>query len=137
MAADLLLLVCDRSDPEYEEQLALTRQILRDLGGEDIPSLTVYNKWDRVPFGSICPKDAVCISAKTGEGLSELLRAITKALPPTRARINICLPYDQAGLLSRLRENGKVFSETYEEDGIHVEALCEQKILHIFSAYLV
>jgi GTP-binding protein HflX len=73
--ADLVLHLVDRSHPQWEEQLAVGRQVLADLGVEEERILTVFNKSDAVDSLERGPDEgAVWISARTGEGVDERLR---------------------------------------------------------------
>lgn len=129
--ADLLLNVCDASDPEMEEHLAVTRQLFADLGVGDTPVLTLLNKCDRLPVMPTPTEETLIpLSAKEGIGFDRLLQAIAKALPPTQRRLLLLLPYNQGGLLDEIRREGKVFSEEYVADGTLVDALVDNKILH-------
>ena len=80
--ADLLLHVIDVSAPDWEEQAAVTDALIRQLEAGATPVLRVYNKCDVVPPFTELPRsrDGVCISARTGEGVAELLRRITEEL---------------------------------------------------------
>lgn len=79
--ADLLLHVIDISDPHWLEQAQIVDELIEELGAQQIPCLRVYNKSD-LYFGDIRPhgEDSVNISAKTGEGVDELLARIDKLL---------------------------------------------------------
>ena len=82
--ADLLLHVIDVSAPDWSEQAAVTDALIRSLGAEKTPILRVYNKCDALEPLTILPRDrgGVCVSARTGEGMDELLERITKELLP-------------------------------------------------------
>ena len=72
--ADLLLHVIDASNPEWRDQTAVVEDLIRELGAEQTPRLDVFNKCDRY-LGDIRPhgEDIVSISARTGEGVPELM----------------------------------------------------------------
>ncbi len=134
--ADLLLNVCDISSDEVEEQLAITKQLMAELGAADTPVLTVLNKCDKVEQIPLPVNDQVAlISAKTGFGFEELLRKIALNLRPSQVNMTLLLPYDQAGLLAKVREEGKVLSEGYTPEGILAQCLVEQKILYLVQQY--
>ena len=82
--ADLLLHVIDVSAPDWEEQAAVTDVLIRSLGAEQTPILRVYNKCDAIAPLTELPRsrDGVCVSARTGEGMDDLLSRITKELMP-------------------------------------------------------
>ena len=80
--ADLLLHVIDVSAPDWTEQAEVTDALIRSLGAETTPVLRVYNKCDALPPLTELPRDrgGVCVSARTGEGVDDLLERITKEL---------------------------------------------------------
>ena len=90
----------------------------------------MLNKCDLIQNDIPESKDTVKICAKTGEGFDRLLKAISENLRETSKRIKLLLPYDRAGLTSKIREKGKVFSEEYTENGIEVDALADITILN-------
>ena len=80
--ADLLLHVIDVSAPDWEEQAAVTDRLIQELGAGTTPVLRIYNKCDAIPALMELPhaRDGVCVSARTGEGMSQLLARITEEL---------------------------------------------------------
>lgn len=95
--ADVILKVCDASDPEAAAQLAVTDDVLGELGCGDIPQIVVYNKCDRVENAALFDTSAVRTSAVTGEGLDALLARLDAALAGRVRRIAVLLPYDKLG----------------------------------------
>ena len=134
--ADMLLHVIDISNPEWQEQAAIVDDLIRELGAEQTPCLRVYNKSDLF-WGDIRPhgEDAVNISAKTGEGLDELLRAIDRTLDKGTRRVTIHLPYDKAGLLDVLYRDARVESVDYAAT-IDVVATCNPRALGLVKTYV-
>lgn len=136
--ADLLLNVCDISSPEAQVQVEVTNRLLKHLGVTDTPVLTVLNKCDRVSQVPLAmgPATAV-ISAKTGQGLPELLEKIAAMLEPTQRRMALLIPYDKGSLIAEIRQEGKILSQEYVEGGMRVDALVDRKLLHKVQAYCV
>ena len=139
--ADVILHICDASSENCKEQAEVTLELLKELGCEDIPIVTVFNKCDLVPY--ITDKDlsglnesVVRISAKSGEGLDRLLEAISKVLPKSSARMRLLIPFDKAGFISRIRVEGKVFSEEYTPDGILCDAMVDIKLFSQAEKYI-
>ena len=134
--ADLLLHVIDISNEEWQQQAAIVDGLIRELGAEKIPCIRVYNKSDRF-FGDIRPseKNSVNISAKTGEGLSELLEEIGNLLEKDNRRVVLHLPYEKGGLLDHLYREAKVESVEYNET-IDVTAICTPRLLGQLKAYI-
>ena len=82
--ADLLLHVIDASDTNFEEHIATTQKLLKELDLDQVPQLTVYNKMDALPFGEAQFKasltDGVLVSARDRGTLSELLERMQEKL---------------------------------------------------------
>lgn len=136
--ADLLWCVCDISSDETEEQIAVTRDLMRELGVEDTPMLTVLNKCDRIaetplPLNSM----TAVISAKTGFGFDALLRKTADALKPTHRRMRLLIPYDKTGLVNEITEQGKVFAQEYTETGTKLDALVELKMVYKVEGFTI
>ena len=128
--ADLLLNVCDISSGEADSQTEVTRTLLESLGADKIPMLNVLNKCDLLEGARpICTSDCVMVSAKTGEGIDEMLEKISKMLAPTQIRMTVLIPYSEGGLLGEIRAFGKVFSEEFTPEGTLVDALVDMKLL--------
>lgn len=142
LSADLLLEVIDSSDPEYDKQVEVTERTLQELGAGDVPVIRVMNKSDLVPqeSGSLQPisisyRDAVYISAKSGEGLEALMQAISEQLDSGRRRVTLLIPYDKASLEARLRSDATVLEVEYLGEGIKMTALIDRARLHEYSEY--
>ena len=134
--ADLLLHVIDVSNPQWQQQAAIVESLIRELKADHIPCLRVYNKCDLAFSGQrTAGEDTVSISAKTGEGVPELLACIDKKLDKGTRRVTIHLPYDKAGLLDGLYREAKVESVEYEQT-ITVVAVCPPKVLGQIKPYV-
>lgn len=136
-SADLLIHLIDASSEYYEEEKHVTEELLHDLGCDGIPTLTVLNKCDLIPEISVADDSIIRISAKNSTGLDSLLEGIAKALPETARRMNLLLPYTEAGLLSEIRKDGTVYSEEYTPEGIKADALVDIKLCNIVENYRV
>lgn len=135
--ADLLLHVIDASNPLWREQAAVVEQLIVELGAEQTPRIDVSNKCDRFT-GDILPHgaDIVSISAKTGQGLDELLKKIGGRLDTGACRVVLRLPYDQGGVVDMLHRQAKVERVDYGE-AIEVEAVCTPVQLGRLKDYIV
>ena len=126
--ADLLLHVIDVSNPEWEEQARIVDDLIRELGADSIPCIRVYNKCD-VAFGfQRKEENAVPLSARTGEGVADLLAAIDKKLDKGTKRVTLHLPYDKAGALDALYREARVESVEYGAT-VDVVAVCTPRII--------
>ena len=134
--ADLLLHVIDVSNPQWQQQAAIVESLIRELKADHIPCLRVYNKCDLAFSGQrSAGEDTVSISAKTGEGVPELLACIDKKLDKGTRRVTLHLPYDKAGLLDGLYREAKVESVEYAAS-IDVVAVCPPKVLGQVKNYV-
>lgn len=137
--ADVILNLCDASSPEAELHLEVAAEMLADLGCADRPMLSVWNKCDLLPednryrFG---PK-SVCISARTGEGISFLLERIEAVLPGRSLRMELLFPLGRGDLAARLRREGTLLSEEYVEQGIRVSALVPENRIAEMEEYRI
>ncbi|MCD7800118.1 MAG: GTPase HflX [Ruminococcus sp.] len=138
-SSDLILNVVDVSSSEFEEHLEVTNNLLGELGCNDIPKITVFNKCDRCNYCNALSTDSthVKISAKKKLGFEELLNAIAQNLPETSRRIRALLPYDKSSLINKIRLDGKVFSEEYQADGTLIDALVDIKIFHEVEPFIL
>ena len=134
--ADLLLHVIDISNSGWPEQARVVDRLIADLGAERTPCLRVYNKSDLF-WGDVRPhgEDEVNISAKSGEGLPELLRAIDRTLDRGTRRVALHLPYDKGNLLDVLYREARVESVEYAET-IDVTAVCNPKAIGLVKPYI-
>lgn len=137
--ADLILNVCDCSDPAVDRQLEVTRQLLADLGCGGIPTLTVYNKIDLCPDPErfVGNDHTVYISAAKRQNIHGLLHAMETALSEKMRQVTLEIPYSEGSLLNLLRERGRVRKEEFLEDKIRIEATVDEKILKALSPYRV
>ena len=134
--ADLLLHVIDASREDWRDQAQVVDDLIRQLGAEQTPCIRVFNKCDLCPE-EILPhgEDIVAISAKTGQGVDELLRAIGKRLDSGVRRVELRIPYDKGGLVDQLYREAKVEQVEYA-DTIQVTALCTPRVLGQVRQYV-
>ena len=124
--ADLILHVADASNPEVDEQMKVVYRTLEELKVTGKPVITFLNKQDKLEEERIIKDikaDAVVKgSAKTGEGIDELLSKITEVLREGKVLIDTVLSYADTSKISVIRKKGQLLSEEYEGEGIKVKA---------------
>lgn len=129
LLADFLVHVLDASDPQVEKYHATTLEVLRELGAEEKPMLTVLNKIDRVEDAGIRASlrsgfpEALLVSAVTGAGLEALVRKFTESLADRIRRRRFRIPQSRGGLIAQLHAESKVLSTEYEGNEVVIEAL--------------
>ncbi|MBR6872931.1 MAG: GTPase HflX [Ruminococcus sp.] len=137
--ADVIVHIVDASSEDCEQQAKVTLELLRELGCEGIPVVTVLNKCDLVSYiDDLDPGEgAVKISARHGDGIPALLDAIAAALPQTAKKMKLLIPFAESGLLNDIRRDGKVYSEEYTAEGTLVDALVDVKMYGRVEQYKV
>ena len=113
--SDVILHVVDCSNPQMDMQMHVVYETLRQLEITDKEIVTVFNKIDREgadPAGRDMAADyRVKISAKTGEGLPDLLGVLETILRSRRIYFEKVFSYAEAGRIQRIRKNGRLLSE--------------------------
>jgi GTP-binding protein HflX len=125
--ADLLLHVVDGSDEAPEAQIAAVREVLGDIGAQDVPELVVINKADLAEPDALNrltrrEPHSVVVSARTGDGLEPLLRRIEDDLPRPDVEVAVLVPYTRGDLVSRVHSEGEVLAEEHTPDGTSMKA---------------
>jgi GTP-binding protein HflX len=115
-ASDLIVHVVDGSHPDPASQIATVRDVIGEVGARDIAELIVFNKIDlvddvqRMALRGLEPT-SIAVSARTGEGLAELVNRIASLLPEPNVAIELLIPYNRGDKLD------------YEENGTRVSAM--------------
>jgi len=130
--SDVIVHVVDASHPDPGSQLATVRDVIGEVGARDIPEIVAFNKADlvdadtRLVLRGLEP-DAVFVSAKTGDGIDELLERIQAEIPLPAVEIDLLVPYDRGDVISKLHVRGGVVSTEYREDGTLVKARVDER----------
>lgn len=123
---DVILHVVDCSNPQMDMQMHVVYETLRRLDIKDKEIITVFNKVDRPDADTACRDMSadykVKLSAKTGEGIEELLDLFAIILRNRRIYFEKVFAYRDAGRIQTIRKSGQLLSEEYQDDGIHVKA---------------
>ena len=123
---DVILHVVDCSNPQMDMQMHVVYETLRRLDIKDKEIITVFNKVDRPDADTACRDMSadykVKLSAKTGEGIEELLDLFAVILRNRRIYFEKVFAYKDAGRIQMIRKSGQLLEEEYQDDGIHVKA---------------
>jgi GTPase len=122
LEASLLLYVVDASDPSWEAQLEVTREVLRDIGAAEVPSLLLWNKFDRLDEaarGALRERHpgAILLSAHAPEDVAALRRSVLDFFEAQMVEAELVIPYASQGRIAEVYENARVLSETFDEVG--------------------
>lgn len=138
-SAKVIINVCDASDPECSEHIKVTTELLEELGCQDKPVITVFNKCD-LPVSDEVPVNmagSVKISALNGQGLDALLDAVSRAMPPTRAKVKMLIPYSDGAAVSALRRDGVIAEEEYRADGLFLDITADAGLIDRYKDYCI
>jgi GTP-binding protein HflX len=137
ITADVLLHVVDYSNDNYEMQMAVTEQVLKELKANDKHQITVFNKIDLTEKqGAINTKDQYFVSAKTGEGFDALIEGIKKEIFKNHVKAKFVIPYAEGGITSYLCETYDVITLSYLEEGTSIYAEVSRTDYQKYAMYL-
>jgi len=136
--ADLLIHVVDSSDPFCDEQIVVTNETLKDIGIENIPMVYALNKSDLMDIKPHTEReDSVNISAKTKDGIDELIKIIRKHVFDDYVSCEMLIPYNQGEVISNLNQNANILSTGYEQEGTRLVLECRQADFNRYEMYVV
>jgi GTP-binding protein HflX len=141
--ANLLLHIIDISNPNWREQAQAVEEVLAQLEVTRTPTIAVYNKADLISAGpaeydpALPGHRPVLLSARTGAGLMTLVKEITQELESFAMEVELKIPYTNAGVLSRLHDQGRILAEAYESDGIRVSVVVPHSAARGLRKYLL
>ena len=120
--ADLLLHVVDCSNENYEQQIEAVIEVLKELKAEDKPTLFVFNKADRIASPHLREqmmhdREAICISAATGENLDELQHRIEGFFQESQVSLTLLVPFSDGGIITQLHALNAVRETDYVAEG--------------------
>lgn len=139
--ADVILHVIDSSDPCMAQNIQVVDSLISSLGCKAENIIAVFNKCDAAPPLSPRPEgqytDYVSVSAKTEEGINELIDKISNALPGKKVRIQVLIPYSMSGMAAKLHDGEVIFSEEYTDNGIKVDLLADDILQNRLKEYIL
>ncbi|MBU9724895.1 GTPase HflX [Diplocloster modestus] len=130
--ADMILHVVDVSNPQVEKQMYVVYETLADLGIAGKTIITLFNKQDKVAepvdLRDFKADKTLKISARSGEGLERLKEILDEVLHERHMLLERVFPYEKAGLIALIREQGGLISEDYRDNGIYVKAYVPKEL---------
>lgn len=134
--ADVIVNVIDISNPDWPDQAEVVEDLLRQLQVEKTPCIRAFNKCDKylgiLPHG----EDTVCISAKTGEGIDQLIDAIRQQLERNAVIVMLQIPYSDAGVVEQISAVTAIQETSYENDGIYIRTVIDRDRVRQFKKYI-
>jgi GTP-binding protein HflX len=125
--SDVVLHVVDGSHPDPEGQLAAVREVLAEVGAQDLPEIVVVNKVDAADAAVVQrlllrERRAVAVSARTGAGIEQLVEVLAEVLPRPDVEVDALVPYSRGDLVHRVHAEGEVLAEEHRGDGTRLHA---------------
>jgi GTP-binding protein HflX len=140
--ADLLLHVVDVSHPQALEQITAVNTVLAEIGAAEKPVLMIFNKIDQLPGGlpaGLREKypDAMAISARTGDGIAQLLAELGTQLRPIRKFLDLRVPQEKAAVIARVHAVGQIVEERYSGKTARFKVRIPPHLVEEFAKYVV
>ncbi|GAA4960380.1 GTPase HflX [Yinghuangia aomiensis] len=125
--SDLVLHIVDGSHPEPEAQLAAVREVFVEIDAQNVPEIVVVNKADAADplvLARLLRREphAIVVSAKTGQGIDELLALIDDELPRPEVEVEALVPYDRGGLVAKVHATGEILESEHRAEGTWLRA---------------
>lgn len=130
--ADIIIHVVDASNPQMDEQMHVVYDTLRQLGAADRSVITLFNKQDKLEsagsYRDFQAEYSIPASAKTGEGLAELKKALLEIVRREQIYVERLYDFSEASKIQLIRSRGQLLSEKYVPEGIEVKAYVPKDI---------
>ena len=144
--SDLLLHVVDASHPDAEAHIVAVRDVLAEIGADELPEVLVLNKADRTDAATLeglsrriedhTGAPPVVVSAVSGRGLDELVEVVRRRLPGQRVPIRAQIPWANQDLVALVHRTGDVRAEKHDEHGTIIEATVDEDVGRQLRPYL-
>lgn len=140
--ADLLLHVVDISHPQAEEQISAVNAVLEEIGAGEKATIMVFNKMDQLENAGALNRlrekfpHAVEISARNGEGITQLLNEIGTQLRPTREFLDLKIPHERSEIVARVHKVGEVVESRYTGKSARLKARIPPHHHEEFAPYI-
>lgn len=143
IVSNFLIHVLDVNSPDIESHVNTTLSVLEELGANNKTILTVFNKIDALDDADIklnlslqYPK-ASFISARTGQGIPELLTKIESIVESNFLQLHLLIPHERYDLVAQLHREGGVFKEEMQDQGIYIIASAPARLIPQLKPFLL
>ena len=124
--ADMLVHVVDANAVHPEQQITAVREVLAEIGADQVPEFIVFNKADLIDdWGASLVEDhqgAVAVSALRNEGLEVMMRRLADRMRAITQVTELLVPYDRGDILASIHREGEVVMSELEDDGMRIRA---------------
>ncbi|MDQ8203166.1 GTPase HflX [Pelagicoccus sp. SDUM812003] len=142
VVADLLIHVVDVTNPDAEKHFETTMEVLKEIEADKNPMLVVFNKIDALEDPSdrerflFTHKDALYLSAKTGEGVAELKEAIAHHLNSKYRSTELLIPHDRYDVIAKLHGSGGIRNQETQDEGVYIEGIFPPALSGIIEPFI-
>ncbi len=136
--SDLIIHVVDASNPSFIDQIATTNKVLEELDAKGIPVIYAFNKVDKVDGYFFIPQEyypAITTSAKTDEGIGQLIKMIVEKVFDDYSSCTLLIPYKDTKDLEVIKQNAIDYEVTYNDEGSIFKGKVNKKITNIINKY--
>lgn len=138
--AKIILHIIDSASQEKEKQIKVVEQELKKLKNKKSKVIKVFNKIDMLSKAELADlkiiyPTALFVSAEQSLNLEILKFKLTELLKPQLTKVELLLPYEQAGWIAEIHQQGEVKNEKYKQDKVYLEALLPIKIANKLKKY--
>ncbi|MFM8973692.1 MAG: GTPase HflX, partial [Actinomycetota bacterium] len=138
--ADLLLHVVDAGAADIEGNLRAVRAVLAEVGAAELPEQIVVNKVDAVDDDTrsevlVELPGSIEVSARTGEGIDDLVALVARRLRALAHIVELAVPYDRGDVLAALHRDGEVLVEVHEATVVRVRARLPESTAGRYAAF--
>lgn len=139
--ADVILLVADASHEGVMDHVKAVYDVLEEIEVGSSPIIRVFNKIDAANEAFVQellagPGESLAVSARTGQGLDSLLNAIERTLSLRRSRVTLRIPQSNAGIVSRVYQQGRVHDKSYDGESILLDAEIDAVLKGVLREYI-
>ncbi len=139
--ADILVHVVDASNPKRSEQMSVVYKTLKELGADDKPVITVYNKSDKdvempLPLDEKALK-TIPIAAKTGMNTDKLIFEVEEVVRSFKKAIEVVIPYDKGNLLSIIHGNCEIVENDMKDTGYYFKIYADEEAENRLANYII
>ena len=138
----IAIILVDASDQDFNEKLNTVKETIKELGGENITQLIVFNKIDKISSEKLDTlklqyKNALFISALSGEGIDELKASIRSILEKSFVQIKLFIPMSNINLIPEIFANARVISKDDQSDGVLLKVEGFSENINKYSRFIV
>lgn len=143
IVSDFLVHVLDITNPEVEKHHATTLEVLKELGADTKNIITVFNKVDGYADSQqmhtlhLLYPDACFVSARTGEGIDELVARMEEMVSDQLRSLHLLIPHSRYDLINKLHRIGCVQHQATQDEGVLIQGHIPSSILDDVSDFII